>query len=216
MPIDNPTPESFQGRCNILSDDDDLPLASPEPADGHSPADVDHHSSEEELECINSAPHRLLDAGSRSSRSTSSSSFSCGEKRKYSRASSASSEDEDTMKTTHAAVDGRRSHAAPVEFHSLPPAHAYRPQSYAFVVVDFTSSDPGDAGVEADGDGDDEESFTQPRLDREREKDRLPNGAGSPRKRHRHFHRVPRPCLDFEKMQQVRRRLFILLTSTAY
>ncbi|XP_014209871.1 protein KOKOPELLI isoform X2 [Copidosoma floridanum] len=34
--------------------------------------------------------------------------------------------------------------------------------------------------------------------------------ACSPRKRHRPPHRLPRPCLDFEKMQQAADRLFVL------
>ncbi|CAG0916706.1 unnamed protein product [Notodromas monacha] len=119
---------------------------------------VDQHSSEEELECINGSV----------SQPTSRSSSVCGEKRKFSRASSASSEDEEVKS------DARR---VPLEFHSKPPANVYRPQSFTFVTDDSDNAELISA-----------------------------NESASPRKRHRHLHRIPRPCLDFEKMQQKKAR----------
>lgn len=126
----------------------------------------------------------LLDGGCEPERSISSAGLDC----------SASSDDEVQSLVGGGAQDS----PLPLEFRTSPPEGAHRPtrslspppkffladQDMAAPTAMLSTSEPPAALSVANG-----------------------NNTGSPRKRHRHAHRshhhIQRPCLDFEKMQQV-------------
>ncbi|XP_046663723.1 uncharacterized protein LOC124356643 isoform X2 [Homalodisca vitripennis] len=144
----------------------------------------DHHSSEEELEVINSTPHHSQEIVRSRSAST------VPEKRKWSQvtpevvcvtatarrtvAASVSLPRCELSSSSDEEVQGLlATMSAPVQFCTSPPRHAHRPGHRSL-------SPP-------------------PKLFHY-----VPSPAASPRKRHRNT--IQRPCLDFEKMQQMKAR----------
>ena len=160
--------------------------ASPYFIDSALPSDsdlnYDHHSSEEELEVINSSCGQPRpDRENRSTPCRSQSATIVPEKRKWSQVSEGSSTTACRLVDSPATAVGSSDEevqgllaamATPVKFRTSPPRDAHKPG---------------------------QRSFSPPI--------KLFHLDVSPRKRHRHTprpHHIQRPCLDFEKMQQVR------------
>ena len=104
---------------------------------------------------------------------------------------SASSDDE-----VQSLVGGTQDSPLPLEFRTSPPEGAHRPTRSLSPPPKFFLADREDMSSPAAA-----------MLSSEQQPTALSvangNNIASPRKRHRHRHHIQRPCLDFEKMQQV-------------
>ncbi|KAF0768560.1 Uncharacterized protein FWK35_00001552 [Aphis craccivora] len=185
-----PTRSSSSGRSSVAT-----PGPSPYFLDSALPSDCDQHSSEEELEVINSNPEALLQvelptpdpdeanscgvpensvASLARKRCRSASEAGCGNTIAVSWSGSSDDEVQGLMSTR----------PTPLKFCASPPSHVHKPGQCT------VSSSPPLKLVHLSP----------------RQSVSLPNT--SPRKRHRQRHHptrnVQRPCLDFEKMQQLK------------
>jgi hypothetical protein len=122
---------------------------------------------------------------------------------------SASSDDE-----VQSLVGGPQDSPLPLEFRTSPPEGAHRPTRSLSPPPKFFLADREDMGAPLS-------AAAMLSLHAEPAALSVANGnnIGSPRKRHRHAHRshhhIQRPCLDFEKMQQVSSFSFIRVALTS-